>query len=69
MSQKVLDFIDKRDQIRAQTLFNSDRKKAVEKAKHDLGVNNHKYKPGDLVFLYDSNSAKKKLYSSFRGPF
>jgi hypothetical protein len=69
MSQKVLDFIDKRDQIRAQTLFNSDRKKAVEKAKHDLGVNNHEYTPGDLVFLYDSNSAKKKLHPSFRGPF
>jgi transposase InsO family protein len=69
MYQKVSDFMTKRDQIRSQALFNSDRKKAVEKAKHDLGVNNHEFKPQDLVFLYDAHSAKLKLHPSFRGPF
>jgi hypothetical protein len=33
------------------------------------GVNNHEYAPGDLVFLYDSSSAKKKLHPAFSGPF
>jgi hypothetical protein len=69
MVPKVSNFIEQRSIARSKALFNSNHKKALEKAKHDLGVKHYTFKPRDLVFVYDSKSSKKKLYPVFRGHF
>ena len=46
-------------------------RKRVLKDRHDLGIKGrgHLFNPGDLVMLYDSKSAKKKMHPAYRGPF
>ena len=41
------------------------------KDRHDLGIKGrgHLFNPRDLVMLYDSKSAKKKMHPAYKGPF
>ncbi|KAI0997844.1 hypothetical protein K3495_g10345 [Podosphaera aphanis] len=44
--------------------------RTLTRRKHDLGVRaNYKFKPGDMVMLYDHRESGKKLRSTWRGPF
>jgi hypothetical protein len=58
-----------RDVMHSIARDNSDHRKSIEKERHDLGVNQVNYTPGQLVMLYDHKSAKKKLHPAYRGPF
>ena len=46
-------------------------RKRVMKDWHDLGIKGrgHLFNPKDLVMLYDSKLAKKKMHPAYRGPF
>ena len=55
--------------IKADTQNASDHQKQLRKERYDQGVREVSFTPGQLVMLYDSRSAKKKLRPAWRGPF
>lgn len=62
--------IDRRATTHSTITERSERRKIVQKDRHDLGITKHlTFSPGDMVMLYDHSSAKKKLHASYRGPF
>lgn len=67
---RVIQFMSSRSSLRSEVLFRSDQVKDRRKEKHDLGVHQKReYSPGELVMLYDHQTAGKKLRPSWRGPF
>jgi hypothetical protein len=46
-------------------------RKRVIKDRHNLGIKGrgHLFNPRDLVMLYNSKSAKKKMHPAYKGPF
>jgi hypothetical protein len=46
-------------------------RKRVIKDRHNLGIKGrgHLFNPRDLVMLYNSKLAKKKMHLAYRGPF
>ena len=46
-------------------------RKRVLKDRHNLGIKGrgHLFNPRDLVILYDSKFAKKKMHPVYKGPF
>ena len=54
-----------------QVIERTDWRKRVIKDRHDLGIKGRGYlfNPRDLVMLYDSKLAKKKMHLVYKGPF
>ena len=55
---------------RMQVIERTNQQKRVVKDWHNLGVKSQgHFTPGDLVMLYNSKSAKKKMHPVYKGPF
>ena len=65
----VFDFIVNRQEVRTRVAEASNAAKVVQKERHDMGVRTYSFEPGQMVMLYDTKSAKKKLHPAYRGPF
>ncbi|KAI0994590.1 hypothetical protein K3495_g13592 [Podosphaera aphanis] len=62
-------FVQNREVVRDLVIAKTSWRKQVQKERHDRGVREQTFKPGDYVMLYDGKSAKKKLHPAYRGPF
>ena len=65
----VLHHIARSMRIREKVREVSGSRKDREKQKYDKGIHEHQFTPGQLVMLYDSKAAGKKLRPAWRGPF
>jgi hypothetical protein len=65
----VLDHIAHSMRIRERVRETSISRKDKEKQRYDRGIREHRFTPGQLVMLYDSKAAGKKLRPAWRGPF
>jgi hypothetical protein len=68
-AELVISYIANRERVLQQARIYSDLGKQLQKERHDLGIHNQSFSPGQLVMLHDAKTASQKLRPRWRGPF